>query len=167
VPRPAEADIGALLESLHKAGIAFIVVGGAAAVLHGAPLPTCVLDIVPARDPANLDRWASALAALDAILREPGHSILPLERHHLDGDGQLQLRTTLGPLDVLLRLHDGADYDALRPVSVVQTSGGLSIEILDLPRLVEVKSSTGRTKDRLAVPVLLALLRERERRREE
>jgi hypothetical protein len=86
-----------------------------------------------------------------------------VERHHLDGDGQLQLRTTLGPLDVLLRLHDGSDYAALQPASVERVGADLSLRVLDLPRLIEVKASTGRTKDRLAVAVLVALLRERER----
>ncbi len=53
--RPDEADIGALLERLSAEGVVFIVVGGAAAVLHGAPLPTRDLDIVPEPSTENLD----------------------------------------------------------------------------------------------------------------
>ena len=54
--RPAEADIGALLEALAEAGVEHIVVGGVAALLHGAPLPTRDLDIVPRQSADNLDR---------------------------------------------------------------------------------------------------------------
>ncbi len=38
--RPKQADLAALIESLTSAGVEFIVVGGAAAVLHGAPTST-------------------------------------------------------------------------------------------------------------------------------
>ncbi|MBM4389943.1 MAG: hypothetical protein FJ090_02365 [Deltaproteobacteria bacterium] len=81
MPRPDQVDIGALLGRLGERGIDFVVVGGAAALLHAAPIATRDLDIVP-----------------DA---RPG------AREHLDGGGQLLLRTRLCPLDVLLRLHGG------------------------------------------------------------
>ena len=37
---PREADLDALIQALVDAGVEFIVVGGAAAVLHGAPTGT-------------------------------------------------------------------------------------------------------------------------------
>jgi hypothetical protein len=43
---PKEADLPGLLEKLCEAGVEFIVVGGAAAVLQGAPITTADLDIV-------------------------------------------------------------------------------------------------------------------------
>ena len=36
----------------------------------------------------------------------------------------------------------------------------MQIRVIDLPTVVEIKSTTGRAKDRLLVPVLLALLDE-------
>jgi hypothetical protein len=35
--------------------------------------------------------------------------------------------------------------------------------VVDLPTLIEIKTTAGRAKDRIVVPMLLALLRERER----
>jgi hypothetical protein len=75
--------------------------------------------------------------------------------------GQAQLLTRLGPLDLPCRLHDGRDYQALRPRSTELIDGGLRVRVVDLETRIEIKSSTGRARDRLMLPVLLALRRER------
>lgn len=41
--------------------------------------------------------------------------------------------------------------------------GNLEMRILTLDKLIEVKAATGRDKDRLALPLLIATLREREK----
>jgi hypothetical protein len=41
----ASADLVALIESLTSAGVEFIVIGGAAAVLHGAPTSTLAINV--------------------------------------------------------------------------------------------------------------------------
>ena len=133
--RPTDADIGALLEALAGAGVDHIVVGGVAAVLHGAPLPTRDLDIVPCANPDNLDRLHALLERLDAIVRQPGARDLPVRRAWLDGAGQLLLRTSLGPLDLLLRLHDGRGYAELLDRSIELEAEGLRVRLIDLPAL--------------------------------
>ncbi len=45
MPRPATADLEALIRELLAAGVEFLVVGGAAAVIHGAPVTTQDLDV--------------------------------------------------------------------------------------------------------------------------
>jgi hypothetical protein len=45
------------------AGVNYIVVGGVAATLHGAPRLTFDLDIVPDPSPANIERLAAALSS--------------------------------------------------------------------------------------------------------
>lgn len=52
---------------------------------------------------------------------------------------------------------------SLAPRSVPIEADDLHLRVIDLPTLIEIKSSTGRARDRLIVPILLALLRERER----
>ena len=66
---PKEADTAALLAALYLAEVRFIVVGGAAAQLHGATLGTLELDIVHQRDPANVAKLLSLLNELDAFHR--------------------------------------------------------------------------------------------------
>ncbi len=154
---PRQANIDGLLQKLLKANIDFIVVGGAAAVLHGAPTTTQDLDIVHSRSPDNVARLVQLLSELEAIFRDPGGRKLTPSSVMLSGDGQLNLWTKLGPLDPLCRLHDGRDYDDLLQNSVILTDESITIRVIDLPTLIEIKSSTGRAKDRMIVPILLAL----------
>jgi hypothetical protein len=71
VTRPKQADLTALIENLTSAGVEFIVVGGAAAVLHGAPTSTIDLDIVHRQTPDNVNRLLGVLTRLDTIYRDP------------------------------------------------------------------------------------------------
>ena len=158
VTHPGQVDLVALLRALVNEGIEFIVVGGGAAVLHGAPITTFDLDIVPRRDPGNASALLDLLVRQDVFIIEPmNRKLLPRQSDFL-GQGQLNLSTRLGPLDVLCRLHDGRDYDELLAHSTTVSDGDIEVRVLDLPTLIEVKAGAGRAKDRLAVPILLALL---------
>jgi hypothetical protein len=164
VSHPRTADLEALLLALCDAGVEFLVVGGAAAVLHGAPITTQDLDIVHRRTPDNVTKLLGVLERLDATIRPmlggpPRRPTAAL----LAGRGQLNLSTTLGPLDPLCQLHDGNGYEELVARTEVVTDGALTLRVLDLDTLIAVKTSTGRAKDKLVVPILLALQRERRR----
>jgi hypothetical protein len=156
------ADLAGLLRALCEREVAFVIVGGAAAVLHGAPTTTQDLDIVPEQSEPNLDRLVTVLRDHHALVRDPAGRRLEPSPAALRGRGQIQLMTDLGPLDILCRLHDGRGYGELALHSIVIEAGNLRIQVIDLPTLIEIKSSTGRARDRIVVPILLALLRERE-----
>jgi hypothetical protein len=158
VPHPPHADLAALIETLLAANVEFIVVGGAAAVLHGAPTTTLDLDIVHSRADANVDRLATVLRELEAVYRDPAGRRIEPTKQDLAGSGQLNLSTKLGPLDPLCQLYDGRGYDELLAHTTVLQDGALRIRLLDLPTLIEIKSSTGRAKDFMIVPLLGALL---------
>jgi hypothetical protein len=158
---PRQADLRALVEALVGAGVEFIVVGGGAAVLQGAPTTTLDLDIVHRQTPENISRLLQLLDSLGAYIREAGNRRLRPDASLLMGQGQIRLSTDLGPLDPLCRLHDGRGYEELLVHSEVVTDGQIQLRVIDLPTLIEIKSTTGRSKDKLIVPVLLALLAER------
>ena len=155
--RPKTADLGALIEALVAAKIEMIVVGGVAAVLHGAPVTTHDLDIVYSCNLDNLAHLQALLEQLDAIIREPGERERRPTIEMLDGSGQLRLMTSLGPLDLLGKLHDGRDYEALQSSSVTLVDGNLRLRVVDLDTLIQIKSTTGRARDRIVVPMLMAL----------
>lgn len=73
VPSP---DFLALLRTLFNHEIDFIVVGGVAAVLHGAPIGTFDMDVVHSRSPENIERLVAALQDLDAYYRGRGEQRL-------------------------------------------------------------------------------------------
>ena len=158
MPHPATADLEALLRALSEAGVEYIVVGGAAAVIHGAPITTQDLDIVPRQQPDDLARLLDVLTRLETRFRPVRHDrdIAPTAEL-LAGTGQLNLITRHGPLDVLLRLHDARGYDQLVDHSREIVDGGMRIRVIDLETLIEIKQSTGRARDALVVPLLLAI----------
>ncbi len=157
VAHPRLADLDALIAALNEAGVEFIVVGGAAAVLHGAPVTTVDLDIVHRRTPENVHKLLAALTDLDATYREAANRGLRPTEAILLGRGQNLLSTNLGPLDVLSLLHDQRGYDELIARTELLTDGASQIRVVDLDTLIEIKSEANRAKDRLILPILLAL----------
>lgn len=87
MPSPRLTDVGKLIKELSGAGVEFIVVGGAAAVLYGAPITTEDLDIVHRRSPENVSRLKALLYELDARVRELANRRLPPQESALLGDG--------------------------------------------------------------------------------
>ncbi|NOZ85503.1 MAG: hypothetical protein GXP49_04415 [Deltaproteobacteria bacterium] len=63
-------DLESLLDHLCDEKIDFVVVGGVAGVLLGAPLTTQDLDIVPSLREQNISRLHELLTRLDARIRD-------------------------------------------------------------------------------------------------
>lgn len=152
-----------LLRTLSEREIEYIVVGGMAGVLHGAPVVTADLDIVHRRSDDNVAKLLTTLQELDAVYRGDPRRLSP-QRSHLTGQGHLLLSTRLGPLDVLCQVQDEG-YEELEPLSDQLALGqGLGARVVRLDKLIELKRAAGRPKDQLALPILLATLQERSRR---
>jgi len=156
---PRTADIDTLVTRLLAAEIEFIVIGGAAGMLHGSPLFTVDFDLVHRRTADNVDRIVRFLSGIGAHFRGQlnGRIIAPNDSH-LSGKGQILLSTSLGPVDFLGTIHDGRGYDELEARSVTRDWDGRPLRLLDLPTLIEVKTAAGREKDKLAIPHLVALM---------
>src|SRR5262245_43757154 len=138
---PKEADIPALLEKLCDAGVEFIVVGGAAAVLQGAPITTNDLDIVHRRTPENVARLRGVMLQLDAIMRyDFAQRGLRPTVAMLTGKGQINLSTSLGPIDPLCEIDGGRGYDELLAHTESLIDEGRQLRVLDLPTLIAVKT---------------------------
>ena len=148
-----------ILELLDRHGVEFVVVGGVAAVLQGAPVTTFDIDTLVKVDAANADRLLAALDALEARFRE--HGALKPTRDDLMGGGHLLLMTNSGPLDVLGFIGRGRRFeDVAASVSTIAV-GDLSVRVLDLEALIEEKKTLGRDKDLAVVRLLEAVLRRR------
>lgn len=161
---PSAVNLGALLAELCDAKVEFIVVGGAAAVIQGAPITTNDLDIVHRRTLENVARLLDVLLRLDATMRyDFAHRGLRPTAEMLGGKGQINLSTSLGPIDPLCELGEGRGYDELLAHSELVTDEGRQLRVLDLPTLIEVKTKAGRPKDKVVLPILIATLQERDK----
>lgn len=160
---PKVTDLAALLAKLCDAGVEFIVVGGAACVIQGAPITTNDLDIVHRRTPENIERLLGVLLLLDATMRyDFANRGLRPTAELLAGKGHLNLSTSLGPIDPLCEL-DGLGFEELLSNTQSVTDEGRLLRVLDLPTLIAVKTKAGRPKDRVVLPILIATLEERDK----
>jgi hypothetical protein len=146
-----------ILQLLEGHGVEYVVVGGVAAVLQGAPVTTFDIDALVKVDDANADRLLAALQALEARYRE--HSALGPTRDDLLAGGHLLLMTNSGPLDILGFIGRGKRYEDFAGAVSTIAVGDLSVRVLGIEALIEEKRALGRDKDLAAVRLLEAVLR--------
>jgi hypothetical protein len=152
----------ALLERLTDARVEFCIIGGIAAVLHGATRMTVDLDIAAPFDEENLTRLLSAIADLDARhATRPDLRVLdePIER--LMTFRLLLLETDMGRLDVLRDVSPIGPYSALTTVEL--EVGARRCKVLAIDDLIMIKRSLTRPQD---IEVALQLEAVRARLRE-
>ena len=157
-------DFPAVIRTLTEYRVDFIVVGGVAAVLEGAPISTFDLDIVHSRTDENVQRLVGALTPLDAHYRlQPERRIRP-QASHLSSAAHQLLMTRCGPLDVLGAIGQSHGYEELlEHANEMKAGTGLPIRVLKLAKLIEVKSETAGEKDLATLPILRKTLEEKER----
>ncbi|MFC7621470.1 hypothetical protein [Microlunatus sp. GCM10028923] len=147
--------IGELLRLLHRREIDWVLSGSTVLVLYGADLEPNDLDLVPATDPANLQRLAEVLVELEAAPGyEPGWSksatlaecrawtpepATPGQLDHL-------FVTTLGQLDVVPELT--GTYDELRAGATLMVLAGTPVWVCDPDAVLGRLPERPRPKDR-------------------
>ena len=153
-----------ILRLLNSHEVEYIVVGGVAAVIHGAPVTTFDLDALIRVTEDNAVKLIGALDALDARYREHPESIHPTRQEILAG-GHMLLMTRAGPLDVLGYIGDGDTYEKLQhSAEEIATDAG-SFQVLSLDELVRQKEAIDRVKDRATLEILRELMKRRDERR--
>ncbi|MBM4257468.1 MAG: nucleotidyltransferase [Deltaproteobacteria bacterium] len=147
-----------LLQILHSAGSKFVLIGGLAAIAHGAATVTGDVDICYARDPDNLERLSQALAPFHPRLRgAPPDLPFCLDTPTLRAGLNFTLTTDVGDLDLLGEVLGLGGYESVQVVSEEVELYGLSCLVLTLEGLIRAKRAAGRPKDLRALYELEAL----------
>lgn len=150
----------ALLRRLTAAGVDFVVIGGFAAIAHGASVLTSDLDVCFAADDANLRALGAVLVELGASLRGVKEDVpfVP-DAATLRRVSVLTLDTPDGPLDVLVEPSGAPPYELLRRRAERLDLGGFAVLVASLDDLIAMKRAAGRAKDLLVVDELEAIRR--------
>ena len=138
----------------------FILVGGLAAVIQGAPITTMDVDIVHDQSAENIDRLFTFLKSIDAFYRRPDDKVIKPKEDDLSGRGHALFATRLGALDVLAVIEGGRAYGDLLEHTVEIGFRNHTIRVLDLKMLIELKRSSKDPKDMQRLPVLEETLRQ-------
>jgi hypothetical protein len=153
-------DLSAILEGLLEADIKFILVGGLAAVVQGAPVATMDVDIVHNRSSENISKLIAFLKSIDATYRRPDDKVIGPNEGDISGMGHFLFTTRFGPLDVLAFIEQGKTYEDLLEHTVEIEFRGHIIRVLNLKALVELKKTSRDPKDKQRLTVLEETLRQ-------
>lgn len=119
-PDAPRFDEARIVQVLDRHGVAYVLVGGLGALLHGASRPTMDFDLCAAWDLANLGRLVDALQELNAELRvRPGVQPPAVDAHLLHDSVVTTWRTSAGDIDVLVGIPSSPEaglnrFDVLR-----------------------------------------------------
>jgi len=157
--KPSRIDLNALLKGLNKACIEFILVGGLAAVIQGAPVTTFDLDIVHRQTDENIKKLIKFLESVKAIQRRPDKKMLKPDEKDLRGKGHLLLTTCFGPLDILGAIEKGLGFDELLPSAIEIEFQGYPTHILNLETMVALKRGSKIPKEQYQLQIYEETLR--------
>jgi hypothetical protein len=134
--------------TLHE--VRFVLIGGLAAAVAGAPVPTAEIEVCYDRSPSNLVALSQALSTLRA---EPNP-----DSKVLVGGGRVWCGTRNGELQ-LVGIPDGTTgFDDIHRGSVQLDLGdGLRVNVAGLADQIRIAASSARVVDRARVDILRAV----------
>lgn len=150
-------DPAEVLATLNEHGVAFVLIGGLAAAVHGSPFVTFDVDVTPEQSSDNLERLSAALSALDARIRTQGEPDgLPFAHSgsSLGAARVWNLITRAGDLDISF-VPNGTDgfADLIRDASPLPVDG-VVVPVASLADVIRSKQAANRPKDQRVLPTL-------------
>jgi hypothetical protein len=136
-----------------------VMVGNAAAALHGAPVTTLDIDFMFRKTPLNLKKLKAVAKSFEAIILRPYYPVSELYRIVNDEQG-LQL-------DFMAKLTGIRSFEGVRSRATSVAFGSHSLLIGSLEDIIKSKRATGRDRDLAVLPILEKTLHEKEDRKEE
>jgi hypothetical protein len=153
-------NLSELLRRLIAGQVEFVLVGGFAAVAHGATMVTRDVDVCCRFSEANLMRIQNALADLHPVHHSRPDMPLELTPEQCASLKNLYLKTDLGVVDCWGELLGVGGFEqAAQHVVEVETPSG-KCRILDLDTLIVAKEAVGRDHDLITVKHLKAIKQE-------
>ncbi|MFN2504219.1 MAG: hypothetical protein ABR540_08310 [Acidimicrobiales bacterium] len=149
------------LRTFNERGVRYVLIGGYASSILGAPIITNDVDICYERTTENMDRLASALQDLRASLRVAGVDedlSFILDGRTLAAGDSFTFRTDAGDVDVLgTPSGTGGFRDLDADATSYDLGEGLIVRVVSLDDLIRMKEAASRPKDEAHLHVLAVL----------
>lgn len=147
-----------LLQRLNDNQVDYVLVGGMAAIIHGADITTQDVDVCTPMSPDNVQRIVKSMGGLNAYWsRRPGPPLY-FERtlDRLENIKNIYLETPFGRIDFLGDLPEVGDFEfAKKNSSWLNLIPEFRCRVLDIDPLIACKKAANRSKD---IPVIYHLM---------
>jgi hypothetical protein len=146
-----ESILVQLLKALRHVQLDAVVVGNAAAALHGVPITTQDIDLFIRDTPINDQKIKQLLGVLGNQVQasrpfEPGSRMIRIEGLPVD-------------IDLVFELSSHAKFESVRARSLLQTLEGIPYRLAALEDIIAAKRAAGRPKDLAVLPLIEQFLR--------
>jgi hypothetical protein len=149
------------LRTFNDRQVKYVVIGGYASSILGAPIITNDIDVCYERTPENMERLAGALRELHATLRVAGvdeDRPFILDGRTLAAGDSFTFRSDAGDLDILgTPSGTGGFRDLDAGATSYDLGEGLIVRVVSLDDLIRMKEAASRPKDQAHLHVLAAL----------
>lgn len=149
------------LRTFNQHQVRYVLIGGYASSVLGAPIVTNDLDVCYERTAENMERLAEALQELQATLRVAGvDEVLPfiVDGRTIAAGDSFTFNTDAGPIDVLgTPSGTGGFRDLDADATTYDLGEGLLVRVVSLDDLIRMKEAASRPKDEAHLHVLAAL----------
>jgi predicted nucleotidyltransferase len=152
----ASPVLKAIGRALQKARLEAIMVGNAAAALHGAPVTTLDVDFMFRKTAANLRKLKIFANELDARILKPFYPLSDLYRVVNDETGM--------QVDFMSVLHGIKSFESLRSDAVAVEFEGYQLLVASLEKIIRSKKTLGRPRDKAVIDILENTLDEQKKR---
>jgi predicted nucleotidyltransferase len=150
----ASPILGAVASALNQVALDAVLIGNAAAALHGAPVTTVDFDFFYRDTPKNEHKLRQIAELLDAKLTRPFPDTSSLRRIQ-KSEGQLQL-------DFTAEIHGAKSFNSVKSRAHRVTIQNATFLVADLADIIRSKRAAARPADLAVMHVLEATLREQE-----
>ena len=145
-----------IAKMLHLFRLEAVMVGNAAAALHGAPVTTLDIDFMFRKTSTNMRKLKDFAKELDAQILKPYYPASSLYRVVNEDTGM--------QIDFMSILHGIKSFENLRSDAVEVDFEGYSLKIASLEKIIRSKKALGRPRDLAVIEILEKTLDEKKKR---
>ncbi len=150
----AEPLLRSVIAALAEARLEAILIGNAAAAIHGAPVTTVDFDFMFRATPTNLRKLKAFAMRLEAVILRPYYPVSSLYRV-VNEDRGLQA-------DFMPIIHGVKSFNSLRSRAETIEIGGRKVWLASLRDIIASKLAAGRARDKAVLEILKKTLHEKE-----